>query len=71
MADILYISENTTSNAAETYMNIRRVMDGNKYTERWKSGFWAARRPGGLHSLSLLKFISLVRKLSVVGEFDV
>ena len=45
MVDIPKISENTTSNAAETYMNIRRVMDGNKRTDRGKSGQLGCKMP--------------------------
>ena len=34
MVGIPYITEKTTSNITETQMNIRRVMDGNKHSDR-------------------------------------
>ena len=63
-----------TSNLAESFMNVRRVLDGNKSTDRGKSTAWSIRCYGKLnlcadtsepnyHEQSMSVVIGLVEQL--------
>ena len=49
LTEVQYIHMGLSSNLAESFMNVRRIIDGNKSTDRGKSKSWSTRCYGELN----------------------